>query len=156
MKKLIIGLTLLGGLSACSSLQQPAAPVHGGPVAVRPPHPVAAPQPNKQAQLLDEADGLADRVKAGELSRTAAADLLNAARLRIVGSNAVDNDTFALYRELTAERDAGRIDSDVFRAKLEAHLRGWLRRWPQYAPKPADPAFTNFLLKLYGLPPLGY
>ncbi|XLM20126.1 hypothetical protein MKD33_17045, partial [Chromobacterium piscinae] len=95
-------------------------------------------------------------VKSGELTRTAAADQLGAARLRIAGSNAVDNDNFAVYRQLTVEREAGRIDSDAFRAKLEAHLREWMRRWPKYTPKPADPAFSNFLLKLYGLPPLGY
>ncbi|MBM2884764.1 hypothetical protein JFK97_10245 [Chromobacterium phragmitis] len=154
MKKLIIGLTVLGGLTACGSLQQIAAPVHPGGGAAS--APTARPVSSKVEQLLAEANRLADRVKSGELTRTAAADQLGAARLRIAGANAVDNDNFAVYRQLTVEREAGRIDSDAFRAKLEAHLREWMRRWPKYAPKPADPAFSNFLLKLYGLPPLGY
>ncbi|OHX18840.1 hypothetical protein BI343_00385 [Chromobacterium amazonense] len=154
MKRLIIGLTVLGGLSACGSLQQIAAPVHPGGGAAS--APTARPASSKVDQLLDEANRLADRVKSGELTRTAAADQLGAARLRIAGANAVDNDNFAVYRQLTVEREAGRIDSDAFRARLEAHLREWMRRWPKYTPKPADPAFSNFLLKLYGLPPLGY
>lgn len=154
MKRLIIGLTVLGGLTACGSLQQIAAPVHPGAAAAS--TPTVRPASGKVDQLLDEANRLADRVKSGELTRTAAADQLGAARLRIAGANAVDNDNFAVYRQLTVEREAGRIDSDAFRARLEAHLREWMRRWPKYTPKPADPAFSNFLLKLYGLPPLGY
>ncbi|POA98708.1 hypothetical protein C2134_10765 [Chromobacterium sinusclupearum] len=154
MKRLIIGLTVLGGLTACGSLQQIAAPVHPGGGAAS--TPTVRPASSKVDQLLDEANRLADRVKSGELTRTAAADQLGAARLRIAGANAVDNDNFAIYRQLTVEREAGRIDSDAFRARLEAHLREWMRRWPKYTPKPADPAFSNFLLKLYGLPPLGY
>ncbi|WP_233163840.1 hypothetical protein [Chromobacterium sp. ASV23] len=154
MKRLIIGLTVLGGLTACGSLQQIAAPVHPGGGAAS--TSTVRPASSKVDQLLDEANRLADRVKSGELTRTAAADQLGAARLRIAGANAVDNDNFAIYRQLTVEREAGRIDSDAFRARLEAHLREWMRRWPKYTPKPADPAFSNFLLKLYGLPPLGY
>lgn len=157
MKRQLIAFSLLGSLTACSALQQLGVPIHSGSGASsRPAQSVPPRAAAKVDLLLAEANRLADKVKSGELTRTAAADQLNAARLRIAGSNAVDNDNFAVYRQLTAERDAGRIDSDAFRARLEAHLREWMRRWPKYAPKPADPAFTNFLLKLYGLPPLGY
>ena len=72
----------------------------------------------------------------------------------MVGANPVDDNTFAMYRYLTVEREAGRIDQDAFRAKMDERLREWMRRWPKLNPKPAEPAFTNFLLKLYGLPPL--
>ncbi|OHX14915.1 hypothetical protein [Chromobacterium sphagni] len=151
MKRLLM-ISLLAGLAGCSSLQQLGAPVHSASQTSQPPAHAAG----KVDLLLAEANRLADQVKSGALTRTAAADQLNAARLRIVGSNAVDNDNFAVYRQLTVERDAGRLDSDAFRSRLELHLREWMRRWPKYAPKPADPAFSNFLLKLYGLPPLGY
>lgn len=157
MKRQLIAFSLLGSLTACSALQQLGVPIHSGSGASSRPAQSAQPRAaGKVDQLLAEANRLADKVKSGELTRTAAADQLNAARLRIAGGNPVDNDNFAVYRQLTVERDAGRIDSDAFRAKLEAHLREWMRRWPKYSPKPADPAFSNFLLKLYGLPPLGY
>ncbi|UTH72545.1 hypothetical protein [Chromobacterium sp. IIBBL 290-4] len=156
MKRPLIVFSLLGSLTACSALQQLGAPVHAGSEAARPAPAAPVKAKSKVDLLLAEANSLADKVKSGELTRTAAADQLGAARLRIAGGNPVDNDNFAVYRQLTVDREAGRIDSDAFRAKLEAHLREWMRRWPKYAPKPADPAFTNFLLKLYGLPPLGY
>ncbi|AUH53511.1 hypothetical protein CXB49_03560 [Chromobacterium sp. ATCC 53434] len=154
MNRQLIALSLLGLLAGCSALKQLGVPVQSG----SPSRPAQqAPRvASKVDQLLAEANRLADRVKTGELTRTAAADQLNAARLRIAGSNPVDNDNFAVYRQLTVERDAGRLDSDAFRSRLELHLREWMRRWPRYSPKPADPAFSNFLLKLYGLPPLGY
>ncbi len=154
MKRQLIAFSLLGSLTACSALQQLGAPVHSGTGASSRPAPSRA--ADRVDQLLAEANRLADQVKSGALTRTAAADQLGAARLRIAGANPVDNDNFAVYRQLTVEREAGRIDSDAFRSRLEQHLREWMRRWPKYSPKPADPAFTNFLLKLYGLPPLGY
>ncbi|MEO9386455.1 hypothetical protein [Chromobacterium phragmitis] len=157
MKRQLFAFSLLGSLTACSALQQLGAPIHSGAGGASRPAQSAPPRATGKVDLLlAEANRLADKVKSGELTRTAAADQLAAARLRIAGANAVDNDNFAVYRQLTADRDNGRIDSDAFRAKLEAHLREWMRRWPKYSPKPADPAFTNFLLKLYGLPPLGY
>ena len=157
MKRQLIAFSLLGSLTACSALQQLGAPVHSGTAASSRPAQQAAPRAaDKVDQLLAEANRLADQVKSGALTRTAAADQMGAARLRIAGANPVDNDNFAVYRQLTVEREAGRIDSDAFRSRLELHLREWMRRWPKYSPKPADPAFTNFLLKLYGLPPLGY
>ena len=74
----------------------------------------------------------------------------------LVGANAVDDNTFALYRQIAVQRDRGVIGADEAQSRMEARLRDWLRRRPKYTPKPADPAFTQFLLKLYRLPPLGY
>ena len=144
------------GLSACSALQQLGVPISSHPDAnpakSRPP---GTPAVNgKTDALLREANRLADKVKSGELTRLAAADQLGAFRLKVVGANPVDDNTFAMYRYLTVEREAGRIDQDTFRAKMDERLREWMRRWPKLNPKPAEPAFTNFLLKLYGLPPL--
>ncbi|PXX44655.1 MULTISPECIES: hypothetical protein [Aquitalea] len=147
----VAGMSLV--LSACSLLQQPAAPQTG----VRPARPVQAqPQPDsKQDLLFREASRLAGKVKSGELSRVAAADQLNVYRLRLIGANLVDDNSFAMYRYLAVERDAGRLTQEESQARMEMRLREWLRRWPKLQPKPPAPVFTNFLLKLYGLPALG-
>lgn len=147
----VAGLSLM--LSACSLLQQPAAPQTGG----RPVHPpVAQPVPDSKVDLLfKEANRLASKVKSGELNRVAAADQLNVYRLRLIGANLVDDNSFAMYRYLAVERDAGRLTQEESQARMEMRLREWMRRWPKLQPKPPVPVFTNFLLKLYGLPALG-
>lgn len=140
-------------LSACSLLQQPAAPQN----TVRPSRPALTPPApeSKLEQLLKEANRLAGKVKSGELSRTAAADQLNAYRLRLIGANQVDDNNFAMYRYLAVEHDAGRLTQEEAQTQMEMRLREWLRRWPKLQAKPPQPVFTNFLLKLYGLPALG-
>ncbi len=147
----VAGLSLM--LSACSLLQQPAAPQ----TTVRPARPVQAqPLPDSKADsLFKEANRLAGKVKSGELNRVAAADQLNVYRLRLIGANLVDDNSFAMYRYLAVERDAGRLTQEESQARMEMRLREWLRRWPKLQPKPPAPVFTNFLLKLYGLPALG-
>jgi hypothetical protein len=140
-------------LSACSLLQQAPAP-QGSTRPARQPATPAAPE-TKVDQLLKEANRLAGKVKAGELGRVAAADQLNAYRLRLIGANQVDDNNFAMYRYLAVERDAGRLSQEESQARMEMRLREWLRRWPKMQPKPPQPVFTNFLLKLYGLPALG-
>ena len=101
----VAGLSLL--LSACSLLQQPAAPQTGA----RPVHPPQAqPVPDSKVDaLFKEANRLAGKVKSGELNRVAAADQLNIYRLRLIGANQVDDNSFAMYRYLAVERDAGRL-----------------------------------------------
>jgi len=37
---------------------------------------------------------------------------------------------------------------------MEDRLRYWQRRWPGLQNKPANPAFTQFMFKVYNLPPL--
>ena len=152
MKKLVLPLVAAVALSACGVL--PTLPEPGTPQPHRRPPPVAA--PTKVDLLLKEANRLAEEVKAGRLSRTAAADQLNAYRLRTAGPNLVDDNTFATYRYIAVERDAGRMNPAEAQDKMEVKLREWLRAWPKLRQKPADPAFTNFLLKVYRLPPLGY
>lgn len=142
-------------LSACSLLQQPAAPQLPHAPAIHP-SPAQPPVDSKVELLLKEANHLAARVKNGELNRTAAADQLNSYRLHLIGANLVDDNSFAMYRYLAVERDAGRLSQEESQARMEMRLREWLRRWPKMQPKPATPVFTNFLLKLYGLPSLGY
>lgn len=152
MKHTLSRAALALALAGCGSLQQSAAPIlpHG---AARPSAPHS---PSKGELLLAEANRLAEQVKSGALGRAAAADQLNRYRLKVVGANPVDDSNFAVYRKLAAARDAGQIDQETSQAQMEAQLRDWLRRWPRLNPKPAEPVFSNFLLHLYGLPPLGY
>jgi len=147
----LLGLPLL--LSACSLLQQPAAPSSSP----RPARPVITQPPadSKVDLLFKEANRLANKVKSGEINRVAAADQLNVYRLHLIGANQVDDNNFAMYRYLAVERDAGRLSQEESQARMEMRLREWLRRWPKLQPKPPVPVFTNFLLKLYGLPALG-
>jgi len=61
---------------------------------------------------------------------------------------------FRTYRRIAQQRDAGQIDSARAQKQMEDRLEMWQRRWPTLPDKPANPAFTQFLLKLYSLPPL--
>jgi hypothetical protein len=142
---MVLALMLLSG---CGTMKQWPAPVESA-------HGSVAPRPDKTRILFDEANQLADQVKNGELTRLQAADRLNQLRLRLVGPNKVDDATFATYRYLAAQRDAGAITSQASQSRMEMTLRDWQQRWPLLARHPADPAFTNFLLQLYGLPQLG-
>jgi len=137
----------LGGLGGCAGLQSALFPASERTA-------VSAKQ-DRASQILIEANRLADRVKNGELTRLQAADQLNLVRLRLVGANQVDDSTFASYRYLAKQRDLGLLTQEQSHAKLETRLRDWQQRWPRMSKRPADPAFTNFLLRLYDLPPLG-
>lgn len=150
MKKLAL-IFIAATLSGCAVI-----PTFPEPGVQPPPRKPPVVAPSKVELLLKEANRLAEEVKAGRLSRTAAADQLNSYRLRVAGPNLVDDNTFATYRYIAVERDAGRMSPTEAQDKMEAKLREWLRSWSKLRQKPADPAFTNFLLKVYRLPPLGY
>jgi len=148
MKRLIPLVAVLA-LAGCANFKMPSFHQPGHPA------PVVQP-PSSSEAMLSEANRMAERVKAGELTRVQAADQLNAYRLRNVGHNPVDDDVFATYRQITVQREANQISQEESQARMDAKLRDTLRRWPKLKAKPANPAFTNFLLKVYGLPPLGY
>ena len=147
MKQIFMVVFILGALSACAVL--PTLPGTSGGVAVRP----AVVSPSQR--LYEEAQALSARVAKGELSRVAVADQLGALRVQLVGRNAVDDDVFALYRQIAVRRDAGQIDGAKAQQLMQQRLQMWLERWPRLASKPAQPAFTSFMLKLYSLPALG-
>jgi outer membrane PBP1 activator LpoA protein len=146
--KLIIALVLAAGiLSGCSTSSPWPAPLGSVQHATTVRH-------DKARQLFDQARQLGERVKEGELTRVQVADQLNLLRLRLVGHNPVDDATFNTYRYLAGQRDNGAIDSASAQSRMEMTLRDWQQRWPLLARHPADPAFTNFLLQLYDLPPM--
>lgn len=147
MKQIFMVVFISGALSACAVL--PPLPGINGGVAVRP----AAVPPSQR--LYEEAQALSARVAKGELSRVAVADQLGALRVQLVGRNAVDDDVFTLYRQIAVRRDAGQIDGARAQQLMQQRLQMWLERWPRLASKPAQPAFTSFMLKLYSMPALG-
>ena len=144
--KTLFMVVLLAALSACAQL----APV---PAVV----PAVSPSPVRSAEqrLYDEAQRLSAQVARGQLTRTEVADRLGRLRIELVGRNSVDDDVFKLYRQLAVKRDANQIEGAAAQQQMEKRLRLWLGRWPQLKTKPAQAAFTAFMLHLYGMPALG-
>ena len=152
MKKAIIPLLLTFALAGCPSvpLSTDGGTKTGGTVS-------AAQQRADVDAITAEAQRVADLVKAGKINRTQAADMLGDFRLKRIGQNMLDDDTFATYRRITVQRESRRITQNEAHAIMETKLRDWRRRWVSMsqADRPANPAFTNFLLRLYNLPQLG-
>ncbi|MCP9758600.1 hypothetical protein EGI20_04620 [Aquitalea sp. S1-19] len=116
---------------------------------------VAKPAIQSQSErLLFEANRLADEVKTGRMTRTQAADALGRARLAWVGRNSVDDEVFRAYRQMAVARDADIMTQPMAHNRMFELLKNWQRRWLYLKPKPSEPAFTNFLMKVYSLPPL--
>lgn len=109
----------------------------------------------RQDALRQEAGYLAGLVKTNKITKVQAADRLNIRRIELVGQNPYDDEVFAYYRHLAGERDRKRIDQaesqSLMRKKL-AEVRARYRQDPEKTGK--TPVFTNFLMELYGLPPL--
>lgn len=109
----------------------------------------------RQDGLRQEAEHLAGLLKANKITKVQAADRLDIKRIELVGHNPYDDEAFAYYRHLAGERDRKRIDQaesqSLMRKKL-AEMRARYRQGPDKTGK--IPVFTNFLMELYGLPPL--
>ncbi|MGL6070151.1 hypothetical protein [Craterilacuibacter sp.] len=127
------------------------------PVTITPkpkPEIVAPATQGNSERLLFEANRLAEEVKASRMNRTQAADALGRARLAWVGRNSVDDEVFRQYRQLAVARDTNLVTPSGAHNRMFDMLKNWQRRWLHLSPRPADPAFTNFLMKVYSLPPL--
>lgn len=109
---------------------------------------------NDSAAILGEASRLASLVRAGAISRSEAAERLNSYRLARVGSNFVDDNTYSTYRALTVARERNQISQEEFQARMQGRLQDWQARWPTLKQRPANPAFTNFLMNVYNYPTL--
>ncbi|HUX63036.1 hypothetical protein [Sulfuricella sp.] len=109
----------------------------------------------RQDALRQEAGYLAGLVKTNKITKVQAADRLDIKRIELVGRNLYDDEVFAYYHHLAEERDHNRIDQaesqSLMRKKL-AEVRARYRQDPGKHGK--IPVFTNFLMELYGLPPL--
>ncbi len=107
----------------------------------------------QQLELLTEANALADKLRAGELTRLEVVDGLNAKRLAIAGANAMDDEIFRLYRGLTAKVQEGTLTQAQLRAQMIKRLEQTRARYARSKPT-YIPVFTNFLMQIYGREPL--
>lgn len=105
--------------------------------------------------ITAEAQRVAARVRAREINKTQAADILGGFRAGRIGHNVIDDDVFETYRRITVQRESNKITQAESQSIMETKLKSWVQRWPVMQNRPDNPAFTNFLLKLYNLPMLG-
>lgn len=109
----------------------------------------------RQDALRQEAEYLAGLVKKNKITKVQAADRLNIKRIELVGKNSYDDEVFAYYRHLAEGRDHKRIDQSEAQSLMRKKLAEVRARYRQDQGKPGKPpVFTNFLMELYGLPPL--
>lgn len=106
------------------------------------------------AKIRAEAQRLGTQVRAGNMTKVQAAQYLNRFRLNLVGHNAVDDSVYEVYQQSAVDSQRGTINSQQSKAYVENALIGWQQRWPNMQNKPANPAFTNFLLEFMGMHPL--
>ena len=110
---------------------------------------------NQQDALRQEAGYLAGLVKTNKITKVQAADRLDIKRIELVGHNPYDDQVFAYYHHLAGERDRKRIDPTEAQSLMRKKLAEVRARYRQEPGKPGKtPVFTNFLMELYGLPPL--
>ncbi|MBP9527797.1 MAG: hypothetical protein KBE25_00875 [Laribacter sp.] len=146
-------LLLPFGLGACAGLNSsPAVPVIANTPVLQQPASQAA---SMQQAFLDEANAIADRVRAGKLTRLEAADALNRERLRLFGPNAIDDAVFTVYRQETAKLERGMTtQADLRRVLIGTIERARLRYNNLPAGKRPNAGFTRFLIHIYDQAPL--
>lgn len=105
-------------------------------------------------KILHEAERLGTLVSDGTLTRVQAAQALDTFRVNLVGHNSVDDATFSTYLRNTIDRQNGKISAQESVARMENNLKRLHLRWGNMKNKPANPAFTNFLMQVFKLPPL--
>lgn len=105
-------------------------------------------------KILQEAGRLASLVSENTLTRVQAAQALDTYRIRLVGHNSVDDASFSTYLRNTIDRQNSKITPDESVARMEQNLKRLHARWNKMKNKPANPAFTNFLMQIFGLPSL--
>lgn len=105
-------------------------------------------------EILNEANRLATLVNSEQLTRVQAARSLDNYRVKLVGHNIVDDAIFKVYLDTTIDRQNNKISGEASQQKILVELSNWQRRWPKLTNKPKNPAFANFLMKVFDLPPL--
>lgn len=154
LKKLPFTLLVAMSLSACITINTPSvgtsssgsagsAPVvSGNQVGYRP----ASTHWADVAKISQEAQRLNDEVRQGKLTKVQAAQYLNRYRLNLVGSNQVDDNMYEVYQKAALDSQRGVISPEQSKQVIINALKGWQQRWHNMSSKPANPAFTNFLL----------
>lgn len=151
MKKIGLAALVAVGLSACITVAPGNTASGGRGSAV---YALSSSHWTDVAKIRAEAQRLGTQVSSGKLTKVQAAQHLNNFRLRTVGPNSVDDSVYAVYQQAAVDSQRGAITSEQSRAYVENALRGWQQRWPSMSNKPANPAFTNFLLEHMRMQPL--
>ncbi|WP_037586788.1 hypothetical protein [Stenoxybacter acetivorans] len=151
-------LLLAASLSACSSVYVPKVvkvPVDTGvPVVPSVAFRLADSHWVDVSKIRDEAMRLSYQVSEGKITKVQAAQYLNRFRVNLVGNNQIDDDMYEVYLRSAVDSQRGAITTEQSKQFIENALRGWQLRWSYMKNKPANPAFTNFLMEHMKLQPL--
>ena len=159
MKTQISVLVLVAALSGCSSVYvpkivevpiKPTTSVQTPPASYR----LAASHWSEVSKIRDEATRLSYQVSQGQITKAQAAQYLDRFRINLVGRNAVDDDMYQIYLRSAVDSQRGAINTEQSKLFIQNALRGWQQRWPNMQSKPANPAFTNFLMEVMDMQPL--
>ena len=159
MKTQISVLVLVAALSGCSSVYvpkivevpiKPTTSVQTPPASYR----LAASHWSDVSKIRDEATRLSYQVSQGQITKAQAAQYLDRFRINLVGRNAVDDDMYQIYLRSAVDSQRGAINTEQSKLFIQNALRGWQQRWPNMQSKPANPAFTNFLMEVMDMQPL--
>ena len=106
------------------------------------------------AKIRNEATRLGYEVNRGRITKTQAAQQLNRFRINLVGRNTVDDSMYEVYLRSAVQSQQGRISPEQSKVFVRNALQDWQQRWPNMQNRPANPAFTNFLMEVMNLQPL--
>lgn len=151
MKKIGLAALLSVALSACITVENPTVST---PSSARTPYALSPNHYSDVAKIRAEAQRLGTQVSSGKMTKVQAAQHLNRFRIQTVGRNSVDDSVYEVYQQAAVDSQRGAISTEQSRAYVENALRGWQQRWPAMRNKPANPAFTNFLLEHMRMQPL--
>ncbi|MBR6027280.1 MAG: prokaryotic membrane lipolipid attachment site family protein [Neisseriaceae bacterium] len=105
-------------------------------------------------KIRNEATRLSGEVGSGTITKVQAAQYLNRFRLNLVGNNPVDDHIYEVYLRSAVSSQSGQISTAQSKQLIQTALEAWQQSWPTMSNKPANPAFTNFLLQTMGMSPL--
>lgn len=148
MKKYLPVLLFAGLLSGCPTLSPSSRSAHPSQYSL------AASHWGDVAKIRNEATRLGYEVNRGRITKTQAAQQLNRFRINLVGRNTVDDSMYEVYLRSAVQSQQGRISPEQSKVFVRNALQGWQQRWPNMQNRPANPAFTNFLMEVMNLQPL--
>lgn len=106
------------------------------------------------SRIRDEATRLSYQVSQGKMTKVQAAQYLNKFRIQLVGRNSVDDSMYEVYLRSAVDSQRGEITTEQSKLYIQNALKGWQQRWKNMGNKPANPAFTNFLMEVMNMQPL--
>ncbi|OAM27892.1 MULTISPECIES: prokaryotic membrane lipolipid attachment site family protein [Eikenella] len=153
MKKYLPILLLAGLLGGCNLLSSPSGSQPRTQSGSRQ-YALASSHWGDVAKIRNEATRLGYEVNRGRMTKTQAAQQLNRFRINLVGRNSVDDSMYEIYLRSAVQSQQGRITPDQSKIFVRNALQGWQQRWPNMQNRPANPAFTNFLMEVMNMQPL--